>query len=160
MNQNSIFFCAPEFHGRLEQAFPQTTIISYSKDIAVCRELVAALDTQDLRHATLLLKGVHYMISNQPVKDHINLSKQNPLIGPADLSKGPRFPDMSSVYEGDHGIIAVLGEDEDLRNFDEPCAPVTGGIWEAIALKHRGYKIEAWIIADLEKWISETSIIN
>ncbi len=160
MNQNSIILCAPEFHGRLEQAFPRGTIVSYSKDIAIGRERVAELDDQDLRYVTLLFKGVHYMISNQPVKDHINLSTQNPLIGPVDLTKGPRFPDMSSVYEGDDGIVAVLGEDEDLKNFDEPCAAVTGGIWEAIALKHRGYKIEAWIIADIEKWISETSIIN
>ena len=160
MSQNSIIFCAPEFYPRLGQAFPNKTIVSYAEDITVCQEQVSGLDDQDLRQATLLLKGVHYMISNQPVKDHINLSNQNPLIGPADLSKGPRFPDMSSVYEGDDGIIAVFGEDEDLKNFKEPWAPVTGGVWEAIALKHRGYNIEAWIIADIEKWISETSIIN
>lgn len=154
MNQNSIIFCAPEFHARLEQAFDQGIVVPYSTDISVCREQIARLDSQELRHVTLLLKGVHYMITNQPVKDHINLSKQNPLNGPVDLKKGPRFPDMSSVYEGEDGIIAVVGEDEELKNFKEPWAPVTGGIWEAIALKHRGYKIEAWIIADLEKWIS------
>lgn len=158
MNQNSIIFCAPEFHGRLEQTFPQGTIVSYSSDITVCREQIAGLDNQDIRHAILLLKGVHYMIKNLVVKDHINLSKQNPLIGPVDLSKGPRFPDMSAVYEGTDGIIAVVGEDEDLKGFNEPWAPVTGGVWEAIALKHRGYKVEAWIIADLEKWISSLNI--
>ncbi|NQV42414.1 MAG: hypothetical protein HQ506_08685 [Candidatus Marinimicrobia bacterium] len=160
MNQSGIIFCAPEFQDRLMQAFPLITIISYSADIVVCREQIAELDGQDLRHATLLLMGVHYMITNHEVKDHINLSKQNPLIGPVDLSKGPRFPDMSSVYEGEDGIIAVFGEDKDLKEFKEPWVRVTGGIWEAIALKHRGYKINAWLIADIEKWISDTSLIN
>ena len=154
MNQNSIIFCAPEFHSRLEQAFPSETIVSYSNDMAACRKQVAALDNQDVRQALLLFKGVHHIVINQPVMDHVNLSKQNPLIGPVDLNTGPRFPDMSSVYEGSEGIIAVLGDDEDLKNFKEPWAHVPGGVWEAIALKHRGYKVEAWIIANLEKWIS------
>ncbi len=160
MNQTSIIFCAPEFLGSLKQAFPQETILPVSTDITVCRKQVADLDGQDLRSAMLLLKGVHYMIKNHIVKDHINLSKQNPLTGPVDLHKGPRFPDMSSVYDGEDGIIAVFGEDDDLKDFNEPWAQVTGGIWEAIALKHRGYNISAWIIADIEKWISDTSIIN
>ncbi|NQT63811.1 MAG: hypothetical protein HQ556_12690 [Candidatus Marinimicrobia bacterium] len=158
MKQDALIFCAPDFHKRLEQAFPSGTIVSYSNDIAVCRKQVTALDSQDVQQVLLLFKGVHHMVSNQPVRDHVNLSKENPLIGPVDLSKGPRFPDMSSVYEGNDGIIAVLGEDEDLKNFKEPWAHVTGGIWEAIALKHRGYKVEAWIIADLEKWISSINI--
>jgi hypothetical protein len=160
MSQTRIIVCAPEYLKQVEQAFPQETAFSYSNNMDVCREQIARLDSQKIRHAVILFKGVHYMIANHPVKDHINLSTQNPLIGPVDLSKGPRFPDMSSVYEGEDGVIAVLGEDNDLQNLKEPWAQVTGGIWEAIALKHRGYKIEAWIIADIEKWISEASIIN
>ncbi len=158
MIESDIIFCAPEFQDRLEQAFPDKKIVSYSNDLSICRKQVADLDNQADRQVYLLYKGVHHIVLNQLVRDHMNLSRENPLIGPVDLTKGPRFPDMSSVYEDSEGIIAVLGEDEDLNNFKEPWAHVTGGVWEAIALKHRGYSIEGWIIADLEKWISSINI--
>jgi len=160
MNSTPIIICAPEFENRLKLAYPRGSVISYSETIDLCQARVSALDEQKLREVILLFKGLQNPSSNQPVKDHLNLSKLNPLIGPADVSKGPRFPDMSSVYKAKDGMIVVVGEDEDLTNFKEPWVQVTGGVWEAIALKHRGYSIEGWIIVDLEKWINECPIFN
>lgn len=40
------------------------------------------------------------------INDHVNLSGQNPLIGPNDDALGPRFPDMSRVYRQELRDIA------------------------------------------------------
>lgn len=43
---------------------------------------------QDLRPGSLLL-----------LRDHLNLTGHSPLVGPNEESRGPRFPDLSEVYD-------------------------------------------------------------
>lgn len=155
-----IIFCDAEFQDAVIKAFPDVTVLSYAATMKQCQSQLINVAPHPGREATILFKGRDTFSDNLEVNDHLNLSQDNPLIGPADLDVGPRFPDMSSVYEARQGILVVFGEDVDLKSFDEPYVSVTGGVWEAIALKHRGYKINGWIVSDIEKWISDNSIIN
>ena len=162
MTAAPIIFCSPEFKNRLEAVCPESQILACAFDLKTCQAQISSLNGQHQKVAWILLRGDEQKGLNQTVKDHINLSHENPLIGPVDLDQGPRFPDMSNVYEPqtEAGTIVVLGDDVDLIKFEEPWAPVTAGVWEAIALKHRGYSIKAWLIADLEKWVLELPLLN
>jgi purine-nucleoside phosphorylase len=42
------------------------------------------------------------------ITDHLNLTGQNPLIGPNDESMGPRFPDMGQAYNKE--LVQILAE--------------------------------------------------
>lgn len=161
MNIGTPIYCNPAFCDALKAQFPKSQIISFSTNINESKTLCDALALPADRQIILLYKTDLSHTGNRRVVDHINLSHENPLIGPADLSKGVRFPDMSSVYESEKdGIIVVQGEDAQLASFPEPWAAVECGIWEAISLKHRSFKITAWLIADLQKWVHEQAILN
>jgi hypothetical protein len=154
-------FCDVAFQEELKQYCPTCQIFPFVTDVRECSSQIDALEGTDSNQVVLLYKAPQGSVENLAVKDHINLSHENPLIGPADLDKGPRFPDMSSVYEKpEDGVIVVMGEDSQLNSFTEPWVAVNYGVWEAIALKHRGVKIHAWLIADLQKWVREQSILH
>ena len=46
------------------------------------------------------------------ITDHINLSFNNPLIGPSDECFGPRFPDMSDAYSKELQLLAAQSAKE------------------------------------------------
>ena len=153
MSPVPLIFCYPAAVQLLGAAFPETRVLPFADTVEQCRQFVEDLPADRFSPAWLLFEPLQPLDGNLPVKDHINLSGSNSLIGPVDPDKGPRFPDLSSVYEDTDGMIAVLGQDPDLKHFKESWCPVSAGIWEAIALKQRGYTLKAWLIADLEKWI-------
>lgn len=103
------------------------------------------------------------------IDDQVNLTGQNPLIGKNPVSQngqelGPRFPDMSAVYDKilskkvatlleknfqvHHGTyLGILGPSfetpAEIKLFSQWGLGAVGmsTVWEAIALKHRGAKL-------------------
>lgn len=59
------------------------------------------------------------------IEDHINLTGQNPLIGTNDERLGPRFPDMSEVY--DKEMIKLAEEVAEAKKL-----PVQKGVYAAV----------------------------
>jgi xanthosine phosphorylase len=99
------------------------------------------------------------------IADHVNLLGQNPLAGPNDATIGPRFPDMSEVYDGGlcerarkvgkklgiplaSGVyLATLGPSfetpAEIRAFRALGADLVGmsTVPEAISARHAGMKV-------------------
>ncbi len=98
------------------------------------------------------------------LKDHINFTGRNPLVGENDCP-GPRFPDMSRVYDVDAGRILANGLEQaggtvregvylgvvgpsyetpaEIRMFGDWGAHAVGmsTVLEAIALRHMGCRV-------------------
>ena len=68
------------------------------------------------------------------MSDHINLTGRNPLIGPNDDVLGPRFPDMSTVWDRDLGErIHAAGRAEDVELREGIYVGLTGPTYETPA---------------------------
>ena len=126
----------------------------FSLDVNSVQKDIAGLNISKGQSIWLLFASAEGYRKNGPVKDHMNLCRENPLIGPVQ-GEWPRFPDMSSVYTDTEGVIVVLGEDKDLVKFEEPWVGVCGGVWEALVLSQRGLTCRGWIVGDMEKWVNE-----
>ena len=101
------------------------------------------------------------------VRDHINLTGTNPLIGPNDPELGPRFPDMSDAYDAELGAMlkeVALGAKIPLREgiyagllgptYETPAevrmlrllgahAVGMSTVHEVVALRHMGIRVGA-----------------
>ncbi len=60
------------------------------------------------------------------LNDHINLMGTNPLIGPHAPFWGPRFPDMSRIYDSDHRDLLI-------RSAQETGIAVSQGVYLAVS---------------------------
>jgi purine-nucleoside phosphorylase len=66
--------------------------------------------------------------------DHINLTGQNPLIGPHDDELGLRFPDMSDAYDKKiQGIVSTCFKNADIKLSEGIYAGITGPSLETSA---------------------------
>jgi homotetrameric cytidine deaminase len=117
------------------------------------------------------------------IEDHINLLGQNPLAGPNDAAAGPRFPDMSEVY--DRGLrgraeavaarlgialrsgvyLATLGPSfetpAEIRAFRVLGAELVGmsTVPEAISARHCGLKVIGFsIVTNLAAGLAEHAL--
>ena len=117
------------------------------------------------------------------ISDHLNLTGQNPLVGPNDDTLGPRFPDMTTAYDPELRAIAhkvakdagfslregvyagLLGPTyetpAEIRMLRTVGAHAVGmsTVLETIALRHMGVKVGALsCITNLAAGISKTEL--
>lgn len=68
------------------------------------------------------------------IKDHINFSGQNPLIGPNDERFGPRFPDMSNAYNKEQSACLLdIAAEQGIKMYEGTYLMVSGPTFETPA---------------------------
>ena len=136
---------------------PDIPVFVFGADAARARKQVIELRKKGMKEFLLLFNPLVNLTENKPVAYHINLTHENPLIGPKAVILGQRFPDMSRVYEKTQspGVIIVQGNHPGLESFRETAWPVRAGVFEAIALKASGATIYGWLVGKLEELYME-----
>lgn len=145
------------FRADLARWLPDALVFTFSSDATGAREQVISWREQGYQNVLLLFNPIETPAENLTVTDHINLTHENPLIGPHAEVLGPRFPDMSTVYADGNsgGAIITMGENKAMTTFREKTWPVHAGIYEAIALKASGATIRGRVVGKLEELYSE-----
>lgn len=68
------------------------------------------------------------------MRDHINMTGRNPLMGPNDDTLGPRFPDMTAIYDGElRDRLHAAGRAEDVALTEGIYLGLTGPTYETPA---------------------------
>ncbi len=136
---------------------PDTPVFVFRTEATRARKQIIGLREEGVKEFLLLFNPTDNLTENKPVADHINLTHENPLIGPTAAILGPRFPDMSRVYEKTQppGVTIVQGNHPGLESFRETTWPVRTGVFEAIALKASSATIYGWLVGKLEDLYTE-----
>ena len=138
-----LIFTDPGFKLDLQAHYPEAVCHTFADSAEA-----AYRQSRDVEPGTdcfLIYRSLSGDQGGREVKDHINLSYENPLIGSQDA---PRFPDMSAVYPArdPNAVIAAMGDTDRLRAWPEQTVAIASGLWDAIALKHRGASLRAWVV--------------
>ncbi|OIO65140.1 MAG: hypothetical protein AUJ47_03080 [Candidatus Marinimicrobia bacterium CG1_02_48_14] len=145
------------FRADLARWLPEALVFSFGSTPEEVRKNVVSWREQGYQNFLLLYNPVETPTENLIVTDHINLTHENPLIGPQEAILGSRFPDMSAVYAeaSSNGAIVTMGSSKAFSTFREKTWPVHAGIYEAIALKASGATVRGRVVSKLEDLYTE-----
>lgn len=147
------------FRADIVRWLPDAPVGTFSVSPERARRQVRQYREAGYQHFILLFNPEETPPENLAVTDHINLTYNNPLIGPHETIFGPRFPDMSKVYTppapASQEVVITMGYHKGLETFREKVWPVGAGLYEAIALKASGASVRAWMVSQLEDLYSE-----
>ena len=156
-NQELVIVTDDLFRGDIVKWFPEAPVFTFSSSPMGAREQVKVWREKGYQQFILLFNPVETPPENLVLKDHINLTHDNPLIGKHEEILGPRFPDMSSVYADStpSGVVVCMGEHKALETFREKVWPIRAGLHEAIALNASGAIVRGRLVSQLEELYNE-----
>ena len=157
MDGYSKIICDPIFYKDLKNWLPEAEITTFYSD-PLPGAFDYLYDYKNEEYVVMLFNAIGHEDGNLQVRDHINLTFNNPLIGKNDDTKGVRFPDLSNVYifsNDEESTVIASGETRQLSEYKDKIFTVKSGLNEAIVLAHAGIKIKAWLIGNLAEFYQE-----